>query len=112
MLRLLSPLLLWAFFKANRKSLKRLLIVAFSYVLMLVIYADFETVFFDGEVLVFKLIKWLMIMVAITHICIVLKAFKSRPQSKQVNHKNIAPVLLTRSQKIINKYKDDANNGT
>ena len=112
MLRLLSPLLLWAFFKANRKSLKRLLIVAFAYVLILVIYVDFETVFFDGEILLFKLTKWLMIMVAITHICIVFKAFKSQSQPKQVNHGNIAPVLLTRSQKIINKYKDDANNGT
>ena len=105
MIRLLSPLLLWAFIKANRNSLKRLFIVAFAYLLVLVVYIDFETVFFESEIVVFKLIKWLMIMVSIAHIGFVLKTFKSQPRSQQDNRLDLAHPLLTRSQKIIRKYK-------
>jgi len=112
MLRLLSPLLLWAFIKANKNALKRLFIVAFAYFLALVIYIDFETVFFDGEIVVFKLIKWLMIMVSISHIGFVLKTFKSQPRSQQINRINFTPQLLTKSQKIIRKYKKVGNDGT
>ncbi len=109
MIRLLSPLLLWAFLKANRNALKRLFIVAFAYLLALVVYIDFEAVFFEGEIVVFKLIKWLMILVSITHIGFVFKTFKSHPRSQhtsqQNDHEDITKPLLTKSQKIIRKYK-------
>jgi hypothetical protein len=111
MLRLLSPLLLWVFIKANRYSLKRLLIVTSAYLLVLVVYIDFESVFFENEIVVFKLIKWLMIIFAIFHVCFVLKTFKSQPRSKLANRGDITPVLFTKSQKIINKYKNETNNG-
>ena len=106
MIRLLSPLLLWAFFKSNRLALSRLFIVAFAYLFVLVIYIDFEAVFFESEIIVFKLIKWLMIMLAIAHIGFVLKTFKSQPCSQQNNHEDHTKPLLTKSQKIIQKYKN------
>jgi hypothetical protein len=112
MLRLLSPLLLWVFIKANRYSLKRLLIVVSAYLLVLVVYIDFESVFFEDKIVVFKLIKWLMIVIAVSHTCFVLKKFKSQPQPKHNHPESIAPHLLTRSQKIIKKYKSSDNDGT
>ena len=112
MLRLLSPILLWAFIKANRNALKRLFIIAFAYLLALVVYIDFETVFFEGEIVIFKLIKWLMVMTAIAHIIFVFKTFKSQARSKQVNRKDLSAPLLTKSQKIIRKYKKAGNDGT
>jgi hypothetical protein len=112
MLRLLSPLLLWVFIKANRYSLKRLLIVVSAYLLVLVVYIDFESVFFENKIAVFKLIKWLMIVIAISHTCFVLKTFKSQPRPKHNQPEIIAPHLLTRSQKIIKKYKSAGNDGT
>ena len=112
MLRLLSPLLLWAFIKANRNALKRLFIVAFAYLLALAVYVDFETVFFEGDIVVFKLIKWMMIVVSIAHVGFVLKTFKSQSRSEQIDREDLSLPLLTKSQKIIRKYKKAGNDET
>tara|TARA_B110001469_G_C9467248_1_gene235021 strand:- start:58 stop:378 length:321 start_codon:yes stop_codon:yes gene_type:complete len=105
MLRLLSPFLLWAFLKTNWFELKRLFIVIFAYVLALIIYADFESVFFTKHVLQFKLIKWLLIIVSITHIVFAIKRVMSKELIQHSDSEAPTKLPLTRSQKIILKYK-------
>lgn len=113
MIRLLSPLLIWAFIKANRDVLKRLLLIAFSYLFILFIFTDFEAVFFSDNIIAFKLIKWLIIAWAFIHVAFVFKTLKSQRQSKEASPViSATPILLTRSQKIINKHKDTYRDGT
>jgi len=112
MIRLLSPLLLWAFIKANRKVLKRLLLIAFTYLFLLFIFIDFEDVFFSENIFAFKLIKWLIVAWAFFHMTLVFKTLKSQKKPKKLHSVVAAPTLLTRSQKIINKHKDAKKNGT
>lgn len=113
MIRLLSPLLIWAFIKANRDVLKRFLLITFSYLFILIIFTDFEAVFFSDNIIVFKLIKWLIIACAFIHVAFVFKTLKSQKASKEAPTAIVdVPILLTRSQKIINKHKDTFKDGT
>tara|TARA_B110000196_G_scaffold293833_1_gene282417 strand:- start:4645 stop:4986 length:342 start_codon:yes stop_codon:yes gene_type:complete len=112
MMRLLSPLLIWAFIKTNRDVLKRLLLIAFSYLFILIIFTDFEAVFFSDNIIAFKLIKWLIIACAFIHVAFLFKTLKPQRISKKETTAIVnAPILLTRSQKIINKHKDTYKDG-
>lgn len=113
MIRLLSPLLIWAFIKANRDVLKRLLLIVFAYLFILIIFIDFEAVFFSDNIITFKLIKWLIIAWGFIHVAFVFKTLKAKKIAKEEPTEIVdVPILLTRSQKIINKHKENYKDGT
>jgi hypothetical protein len=130
MLRFLSPILILAFYRANKPALKKLGRCALAYGLMLCIFLDFEEVIIKSALknnfLTFKLIKWCVVLVMVGHFSLILKQFhrvKSTRRSntrivstKHLNDqnlnnpsldtKNTAPITrLTKAQKIILKYR-------
>ncbi len=109
--RLLSPVLILAIWHRNKGKIKRLLLLAALYAVIIFVIKDFESVV-DGSVLILlKTTKWLVLVIALFHISLAMRNEKGRGElsSDQEVAKSIKSheptKLLTKSQKIINKYR-------
>ena len=106
MFKFISPIFIWAFVRMHKKLLKRFFFYSVIYSFLLFILIDFQELFSPDMMLQFKLLKWFLIAVCITHFYIIINSFKARniPSDKKTSVE-LRHLGFTKKEKIIDKYK-------